>query len=102
MLKENMYIGMKVARRDCDYRYLDDEYIKEDLNEKFKDEPYYIVRFLERQDDEIDKVEDPKNFCVINEIDNSKDEYREGSYAIADIIEPYDLAIEKQKMKGGN
>lgn len=104
MLKENMYIGMKVARRNCGYRYLDEEYNKSDLKAKFRKTPYYIVRFLEREDDELNAVEDVKNYCVLNSEDISKDKRREGHYAIAQIIEPYDLAIEKQnkEMKGGN
>lgn len=107
MLKENMYLGMKVARRKCGSHGLEYKYTEVDRNAKFDNNPCYIVRWLERPHNELNRVSDPKIYCVTNQSDLTKndDDYREGVYSHADMLEPYDLAMEKQNgknTKGGN
>lgn len=95
MLKENMHIGMKVAHRKCRWESIDHKYTEEELNAEFDTTPYYIVRWLERENDEINAVHDPKEHCVLNQRDLSKGDYREGNYSQASMLEPYDLVIKK-------
>lgn len=97
MLAQNMYIGMKVARRKISHIAVGQKIAEEVKQTIFDNKPYYIVRWLERQSDEIERAqrkgEEPRIYCVIN--DGTRENYREGNYSKAEILEPYDLVMEK-------
>jgi hypothetical protein len=97
MLPENMKVGMKVAvRLNFGYR-INHVYSTQDLKDKFIMKPYYIVRILERPD-EFRDAPDSRLYCVVNEDIERLDEgqSKEGRYGFCDMMEPYDLAMEKQ------
>lgn len=97
MLYQNMKVGMKVAVRSGMIGIGDEPNEKHKSN-KLSEEPYYILRMPIREDEIRNANGKVENYCVINKNIKRLEEgaSKEGQYGHCDLMEPYDLVIEKQ------